>query len=160
MGLISISTLSPSIIVSCFPAEEARELCCSATLAVISKLFYAIFFLIFAMVGGILGALTGAFVGAKTKTGCLHGATVGAVKGSHFSIKFFKISLQVCSSDDMYLFQPINPMDSRFNEIPWIISRGTKSPAPFAFRTVHGGKQFIACHIAIICSTYRAFKSG
>ncbi|EOY15121.1 RING/U-box superfamily protein [Theobroma cacao] len=92
---------SPSFIMSCFPAEEARELCCSATSALISKLFYAIFISVFAVVGATLGALTGAYVGAKTKIDCLRGATVGAIKGSFFSIKFFKILLIVCSSDDV-----------------------------------------------------------
>ncbi|XP_021284163.1 NEP1-interacting protein 1-like [Herrania umbratica] len=118
---------SASFIMSCFPAEEARELCCLATSAVISKLFYAIFISIFAVVGATLGALTGAYVGAKTKIGCLHGATVGAVKGSFFSIKFFKISLIVCSSDDVatrYLLQSINALDSTFNQVPWNIPEG------------------------------------
>ncbi|MBA0745724.1 hypothetical protein Gogos_008288, partial [Gossypium gossypioides] len=59
--------------------------------------------------GATLGALTGAFVGTKTKMGCLHGAMVGAIKGSFFSINLFKISLRICSSDDIsttYLLQP------------------------------------------------------
>ncbi|XVE94503.1 hypothetical protein REPUB_Repub02eG0014200 [Reevesia pubescens] len=101
---------SSSLIMSCFTAEEARELCCSAALAVITKLFHAIFIFIFAVVGATLGALTGAIIGAKTKIGCLHGATVGAIKGSFFFIKFFKFSLIVWSSDDMatrYLLQPV-----------------------------------------------------
>ncbi|XP_022769245.1 NEP1-interacting protein 1-like [Durio zibethinus] len=126
---------SPSFIISCFPAEKARELCCSATSAVISKLFYAIFIFIFAVVGATLGALTGAFVGAKTKIGCLHGATVGAIKGSFFSIKFFKISLIVYSSDDMatrFLQQPINAFDSTFNEVAWNdgLSKGSIEKIP------------------------------
>ncbi|XP_022772618.1 NEP1-interacting protein 1-like [Durio zibethinus] len=112
---------SPSYIMSCFPVEEARELCCSAVSAVITKLFYAIFIFIFAVVGATLGAVTGAFVGAKTKIGCLHGAAVGAIKGSFLTVKLFKISVIVWSSDNMstsYLLQLINPFDSRFNKVP------------------------------------------
>ncbi|XP_052885674.1 NEP1-interacting protein-like 1 [Gossypium arboreum] len=93
-----------------FPAEEARELCCSAASLVISKLFHAIFIFIFSVVGATLGAMVGAFVGAKTKIGWLHGASVGAIRGSFFSIKLFEFSLIVCSSDDMatsYFFQPV-----------------------------------------------------
>ncbi|GMJ14868.1 ABA-related RING-type E3 ligase, Arabidopsis Toxicos en Levadura 27 [Hibiscus trionum] len=106
-------TVRPSspFTMSCFSAEEARELCCSATSLVISKLFCGIFIFIFAVVGATLGALVGAFVGAKTKIGCLHGATVGAIRGSFLSIDFFKLSLVVCSSDYMatsYFLRPIN----------------------------------------------------
>ncbi|XVF35911.1 hypothetical protein REPUB_Repub19eG0012500 [Reevesia pubescens] len=107
---LSISP-SPSLIISCFSAEEARELCCSAASAVITKLLYAIFIFIFAVVGATFGALIGAFVGAKTNIGCLHGATIGAIKGSYYSIKFLKILLIVCSSDDMvtrYLHQRVS----------------------------------------------------
>ncbi|XVF63632.1 hypothetical protein PTKIN_Ptkin09bG0102200 [Pterospermum kingtungense] len=113
---------SPSFIMSCFPAEEARELCCSAASAVISKLVYAFFIFIFAIVGATLGALIGAFVGAKTKIGCLHGAAVGAIKGCFFSIKFFRISLVVCSSDYLetsFLLRQINAFDSTFNQVHW-----------------------------------------
>ncbi|MBA0691517.1 hypothetical protein Goari_009139 [Gossypium aridum] len=91
------------------PVEEIRELCCSAALALVTKLSYAIFIFLFA-VGATLGALTGAFVGTKTEMGCLHGALVGAIKGSFFSINLFKISLRICRSDDIsttYLLQPV-----------------------------------------------------
>ncbi|KAG8492151.1 hypothetical protein CXB51_015715 [Gossypium anomalum] len=108
-------------IMPCFPAEDATALCCSAASLVISKLFHAIFIFIFSVVGATLGAMVGAFVGAKTKIGWLHGATVGAIRGSFFSIKLFEFSLIVCSSDDMatsYFFQPINAFDSAFNGVP------------------------------------------
>ncbi|XP_040949966.1 NEP1-interacting protein 1 isoform X3 [Gossypium hirsutum] len=71
-------------------------------------------------IGATLGALTGAFVGAKTKMGCLHGAMVGAIKGSFFSINLFKISLRICRSDDIsttYLLQPVSVFYSTFNEV-------------------------------------------
>ncbi|XVE56211.1 hypothetical protein DITRI_Ditri03aG0219600 [Diplodiscus trichospermus] len=116
----SISSSSSSSM-SCFPVEKARELCCSAVSAVITKLLYAIFIFLFAVVGATLGAMAGAFIGAKTKTGCLHGATIGAIKGSVFSIKLFKISLRVFSSDDMAtmnLLQPINAFGSTLN-VSW-----------------------------------------
>ncbi|MBA0865108.1 hypothetical protein Goshw_009076 [Gossypium schwendimanii] len=72
------------------------------------------------LVGATLGALTGAFVGTKTKMGCLHGAMVGAIKGSLFSINLFKISLRICLSDDIsttYLLQPVSVFYSTFNEV-------------------------------------------
>ncbi|WRX30848.1 hypothetical protein QQP08_023335 [Theobroma cacao] len=80
-------------------------------------------------VGATLGALNGAYVGAKTKIGYLHGATVEAIKGSFFSIKFFKISLIVCSSDDVatrYLLQPVRlpPSLWRF-QVFFLLSAGS-----------------------------------
>ncbi|XWS24534.1 hypothetical protein CRYUN_Cryun28dG0111200 [Craigia yunnanensis] len=119
---MDLSICRSPFIMSCFPAQEARELCCSAVSAVITKLLYAIFVFIFAVVGATLGALIGAFAGAKTKIGCLHGATIGVIKGSFFSIKCFKILLIVCSSDDLatsYFLQPINAADSTLNKVPW-----------------------------------------
>ncbi|MBA0836849.1 hypothetical protein Goarm_009041 [Gossypium armourianum] len=102
---------SPPFIMSRnLPVEETRELCCSAASALVTKLSYAIFIFLFA-VGATLGALTGAFVGTQTKMGCLHGAMVGAIKGSFFSINLFKISLRIFRSDDIsttYLLQPVS----------------------------------------------------
>ncbi|GMI82465.1 ABA-related RING-type E3 ligase, Arabidopsis Toxicos en Levadura 27 [Hibiscus trionum] len=107
-----------------YPVDEARELCCSAASALITKLFYAIFVFLFAVVGATLGAMTGAFVGAKTETGCLRGAMAGAIKGSFLSVNLFKISLRVRSSDsDMattYFLQPVNALESTLDdEVIW-----------------------------------------
>ncbi|XP_039000271.1 NEP1-interacting protein-like 1 isoform X2 [Hibiscus syriacus] len=92
-----------SFIMPCFPLEETRDFCCSAASSVISKLFYAIFIFIFAVVGATLGAVTGAFVGAKTKMGFMPGVAIGAIKGTFLSIKLLKISLIMCSSNDLAL---------------------------------------------------------
>ncbi|KAE8704498.1 Calcium-dependent protein kinase 29 [Hibiscus syriacus] len=107
-----------SFIMPCFPLEETRDFCCSAASSVISKLFYAIFIFIFAVVGATLGAVTGAFVGAKTKMGFMPGVAIGAIKGTFLSIKLLKISLIMCSSNDLalatryHLLQPINVHES------------------------------------------------
>ncbi|GMI78563.1 Arabidopsis Toxicos en Levadura 26 [Hibiscus trionum] len=109
------SSSSSSLSMPCFPVEEARNFCCSAASSVISKLLYAIFILIFAVAGATLGAVTGGFVGAKTKMGLMYGVAVGAMKGSFLSIKLLKISVIICSSNDLgvatryhRLLQPIN----------------------------------------------------
>ncbi|XP_052883945.1 NEP1-interacting protein 1-like isoform X2 [Gossypium arboreum] len=111
---------SPPFIMSRnLPVEETRELCCSAASALVTKLSYAIFIFLFA-VGATLGALTGAFVGTKTKMGCLHGAMVGAIKGSFFSINLFKISLRICSSEirvSKSFHTEVSVFYSTFNEV-------------------------------------------
>ncbi|KAH1065833.1 hypothetical protein J1N35_030820 [Gossypium stocksii] len=117
---ICICFSPPFIMSRNLPVEETKELCCSAASALVTKLSYAIFIFLFAVVGATLGALTGAFVGTKTKMGCLHGAMVGALKGSFLSINLFKISLRICSSDDIsttYLLQPVSVFHSTFNEV-------------------------------------------
>ncbi|KAB2082347.1 hypothetical protein ERO13_A05G183550v2 [Gossypium hirsutum] len=112
---------SPPFIMSRnLPVEETRELCCSAASALVTKLSYAIFIFLFAVVGATLGALTGAFVGTKTKMGCLHGAMVGAIKGSFFSINLFKISLRICSSEirvSKSFHTEVSVFYSTFNEV-------------------------------------------
>ncbi|GLU04622.1 hypothetical protein SLE2022_217600 [Rubroshorea leprosula] len=119
----SSSSSSSSSIMSCFTGEKARELCCFAISKFITKLLYAIAIFIFTVAGATFGAILGATVGIRTNTGCLYGATVGAIKCSLLLPRLFTLSLSLWrTSDDIEIrhllqrvaaFYPRNNAESR-----------------------------------------------
>ncbi|KAJ9186410.1 hypothetical protein P3X46_001983 [Hevea brasiliensis] len=119
--------------------------CFAAWVSAIScSLFFAISAFVFAVVGTTLGAMAGARVGLKSKSGFLHGATVGTLMGCILSAEIFKLSLAFWDSDDCVVRFFISLIEKVSHCLKERLIQGRLSPAMNALQETQVDGVFIA----------------
>ncbi|XP_050204263.1 NEP1-interacting protein-like 1 [Mercurialis annua] len=96
------------------------------------SLFIAISAFVFAVVGTTVGGISGGLVGVKTKSGFVHGASVGSIMGCILSAQLFRVWFDVWDNDDSAIAAFISLIDNASNRLKEILVQGRHSP------TIHG----------------------
>ncbi|XP_015574539.1 NEP1-interacting protein-like 1 [Ricinus communis] len=101
----------------------------SATVSAIAcSMFFALSAFVFAVVGTSLGTISGGLIGVKTKSGFLHGATVGSILGCILSAEIFEVSFSIWDSDDCTIDCFIYLIKNASNRLKERLVQGRHSP--------------------------------